>query len=154
MISSVRVAAPIIESTLFDVLPSGPYSHNALHGSFEDLFSREIRRKIVKKEKYCSFLTCKCCKTKNERNTEEDRPKDPDKAKPCCNKICLCKHSMPDDHVHGNCSHQKVFHVDHWDYLVNGELHHQVDGKCFIHGQLKVHKPEEEDVSVFDLQVI
>jgi hypothetical protein len=43
------------------------------------------------------------------------------------------------DHVHGpNCGHQAVPHGDHFDYLVDGHLHHVHEGHCDDHGALKV----------------
>lgn len=42
-------------------------------------------------------------------------------------------------HVHGdNCGHEKVPHGDHYDYLVDGHLHHPHDNHCDNHGKVLV----------------
>lgn len=43
------------------------------------------------------------------------------------------------DHVHGpDCGHPMVPHGDHFDYLVDGHLHHQHDGHCDHHGAVEL----------------
>ncbi|MFP6611592.1 MAG: hypothetical protein VB835_04710 [Pirellulales bacterium] len=43
------------------------------------------------------------------------------------------------NHVHGpNCGHETVPHDDHFDYLVDGHLHHPHGDHCDDHGQLNV----------------
>jgi hypothetical protein len=42
-------------------------------------------------------------------------------------------------HVHGaSCGHPKVPHAGHFDYLVDGFLHHVHDGHCDDHGPVKI----------------
>ncbi|HTN76749.1 MAG TPA: hypothetical protein VL096_15930 [Pirellulaceae bacterium] len=42
-------------------------------------------------------------------------------------------------HVHGpGCGHPAVPHGDHVDYLVDGHLHHQHNGHCDNHGEVKL----------------
>lgn len=46
------------------------------------------------------------------------------------------------DHRHEDgCGHLAVKHQDHWDYIVDGELHHydEEGNKCDVHGELDVH---------------
>lgn len=39
------------------------------------------------------------------------------------------------DHVHGaGCGHDRVPHGDHFDYLIDGHLHHPCAGHCDDHG--------------------
>ena len=41
-------------------------------------------------------------------------------------------------HVHGeNCGHERVPHGDHFDYLVDGHLHHPHGEHCDDHGKLQ-----------------
>ncbi len=41
-------------------------------------------------------------------------------------------------HEHGEgCGHETVPHGDHFDYLVDGRLHHPHDGHCDDHGPLQ-----------------
>jgi hypothetical protein len=41
-------------------------------------------------------------------------------------------------HQHGpGCGHDAVKHGDHVDYLVAGHLHHQHNGHCDNHGELR-----------------
>ncbi|MDX1960884.1 MAG: hypothetical protein SFU98_20095 [Leptospiraceae bacterium] len=43
------------------------------------------------------------------------------------------------DHVHGpSCGHPAIPHGDHIDYLVDGHLHHQHNGHCDNHGEIKL----------------
>ncbi|MFM8572632.1 MAG: hypothetical protein ACKOAU_13650 [Pirellula sp.] len=43
------------------------------------------------------------------------------------------------EHIHGpGCGHPAVPHGDHVDYLVDGHLHHQHNGHCDNHGQVRV----------------
>lgn len=43
------------------------------------------------------------------------------------------------NHVHGDsCGHEKVPHGDHFDYLVNGHLHHPHENHCDDHGKVLV----------------
>ena len=38
-------------------------------------------------------------------------------------------------HIHGpDCGHTRVVHEDHFDYVVNGHLHHVHDDHCHDHG--------------------
>jgi len=129
-----------MDEKVHDHLHCGPFAHVAMEGSLEELFSKEMAKKIMKSEKYCSYLTCLCCKTKSSLEGSIFRIMDIDSTKTCCGKVCICDQSKPDNHIHGDCSHHTVYHQDHWDYLVRGELHHQVDGLCFIHGQLAVER--------------
>ena len=39
---------------------------------------------------------------------------------------------------HNGCGHEKVPHGDHFDFLVNGRLHHHHDGHCDDHGEIAV----------------
>lgn len=41
----------------------------------------------------------------------------------------------PDAHVHGpGCGHRRVQHGDHFDFLVDGHLHHPHGDHCDDHG--------------------
>ncbi|MCL6271873.1 hypothetical protein M3P05_18300 [Sansalvadorimonas sp. 2012CJ34-2] len=53
---------------------------------------------------------------------------------------CSPVHSCSDSgHIHGSrCGHEKVPHGDHFDYLVDGRLHHVHDGHCDDHGKIEV----------------
>ena len=43
------------------------------------------------------------------------------------------------DHVHGpGCGHEAVPHGDHFDYLVDGRLHHPHNGHCDDHGPVEI----------------
>lgn len=43
------------------------------------------------------------------------------------------------NHIHGpGCGHERVPHGDHFDYLVDGRLHHVHDGHCDDHGPVEV----------------
>lgn len=56
----------------------------------------------------------------------------------CACKNCKCAETKELRHFHsGNC-HERVFHVDHYDFLVDGVLHHQADEHCFYHGRIDV----------------
>lgn len=45
-------------------------------------------------------------------------------------------------HQHGpHCGHPAVAHGDHWDYLVDGQLHHPHGDHCDHHGSLPVASP-------------
>ncbi len=44
---------------------------------------------------------------------------------------CACNHT--DD-----CGHELVPHGDHYDYLVNGRLHHVHDSHCDDHGPVEI----------------
>ncbi len=47
--------------------------------------------------------------------------------------------SHDSNHVHGdNCGHEKVPHGDHFDFLVNGHLHHPHGNHCDDHGKITV----------------
>lgn len=48
----------------------------------------------------------------------------------CAEVACDCKHD--------GCGHETVPHGDHFDYLVNGVLHHQHNGHCDNHGAVSV----------------
>ena len=48
----------------------------------------------------------------------------------CAEVACDCKHD--------NCGHESVPHGDHFDYLVDGKLHHRHDGHCDDHGAVMV----------------
>lgn len=42
-------------------------------------------------------------------------------------------------HVHGeNCGHERIPHGDHFDYLVDGRLHHVHGDHCDDHGPVNV----------------
>lgn len=43
---------------------------------------------------------------------------------------CACKHE--------DCGHEQVPHDDHFDYLVNGRLHHKHGDHCDDHGPVAV----------------
>jgi hypothetical protein len=43
------------------------------------------------------------------------------------------------EHRHGeSCGHEKVPHGDHFDYLVDGHLHHACPDHCDDHGPVKL----------------
>jgi hypothetical protein len=46
----------------------------------------------------------------------------------CARLACGCKHE--------GCGHEQVPHGDHYDYLVNGRLHHPHGDHCDDHGPL------------------
>lgn len=48
----------------------------------------------------------------------------------CKTTECKCEHN--------DCGHEKVPHGDHFDFLVNGRLHHLHDGHCDDHGAVLV----------------
>ncbi len=48
----------------------------------------------------------------------------------CAPTACQCKHE--------GCGHEKVPHGDHFDYLVNGRLHHPHGDHCDDHGPVTV----------------
>jgi hypothetical protein len=48
----------------------------------------------------------------------------------CAPVECLCGHE--------GCGHPLVPHGDHFDYLVNGRLHHPHNGHCDDHGPITV----------------
>ena len=54
---------------------------------------------------------------------------------------CAKKHKSIHDEC---CGYQKVRHDDHFDYLINGELHHLHGDHCDSHGFLPFHTPLEE----------
>ncbi|MBS1793271.1 MAG: hypothetical protein JSS81_05425 [Acidobacteria bacterium] len=48
-----------------------------------------------------------------------------------CREIaCQCDHK--------DCSHQRIPHGDHFDFLVDGTLHHFHDGHCDNHGPVTI----------------
>lgn len=52
---------------------------------------------------------------------------------------CFCKETLFLKHVHSeNCGHPRVTHQDHFDYLVEGQLHHVHGNHCDDHGHLRV----------------
>lgn len=53
--------------------------------------------------------------------------KNPDECKPIS---CGCNHE-------GDCGHELVPHGDHYDYLVNGRLHHVHGDHCDDHGPVE-----------------
>lgn len=48
----------------------------------------------------------------------------------CKETACQCDHT--------DCGHEKVPHGDHFDFLVNGRLHHSHQGHCDDHGAVSV----------------
>jgi hypothetical protein len=48
----------------------------------------------------------------------------------CAAVSCACKHE--------DCGHEKVPHGDHFDYLVEGRLHHPHGDHCDDHGAIEV----------------
>ena len=57
-----------------------------------------------------------------------------DKNPDSCNKAHRCEGS---GHQHGpNCGHERVPHGDHYDYLVDGRLHHVHGDHCDDHGEV------------------
>jgi hypothetical protein len=46
----------------------------------------------------------------------------------CAPVPCGCKHAA--------CEHEKVWHGDHWDYLVDGRLHFPHGDHCDDHGPI------------------
>jgi len=48
----------------------------------------------------------------------------------CAQTECAC--------AHDDCGHEIVPHGDHFDYLVDGTLHHQHNGHCDNHGAVQV----------------
>jgi hypothetical protein len=46
------------------------------------------------------------------------------------------EHQHQDGHVHGpDCGHAAIKHDDHFDYLVDGHLHHPAGDTCICHGE-------------------
>ena len=75
-----------------------------------NLVNKELKHKMVKTDKYCSLLNCKCktCGICPEK-------KEPQNDKICCNKKCICAQGKSLKHNHDNCEHAVIFHVDHFD---------------------------------------
>lgn len=48
----------------------------------------------------------------------------------CSETACQCDHN--------DCGHEKIRHSDHFDFLVNGRLHHLHNGHCDDHGAVTV----------------
>ncbi|MFC4075961.1 hypothetical protein [Salinithrix halophila] len=44
---------------------------------------------------------------------------------------CSCNHNK-------DCGHELVPHEDHYDYLVNGRLHHLHEDHCDDHGPIDI----------------
>lgn len=41
------------------------------------------------------------------------------------------------EHVHGpDCGHPRIRHEDHYDFVVDGHLHHLTGKRCVHHGRL------------------
>jgi hypothetical protein len=60
----------------------------------------------------------------------------------CQGKSDQCSKSS---HVHSaTCGHPVVPHGDHFDYIVNGQLHHAHEGHCDHHGSITVVHPVHE----------
>jgi len=52
---------------------------------------------------------------------------------------CLCEETMFMKHIHNaSCGHPKVFHDDHYDYIVDGRLHHVHGNHCDDHGKVLI----------------
>ena len=67
-----------------------------------------------------------------EEHVIEVTDKNPDK----CNPIKSCVDS---GHKHGpGCGHEMVPHGDHFDYLVDGRLHHVHGDHCDDHGEVDI----------------
>lgn len=99
----------------------------------------------MKIEKYCSSLNCDCKMTPN-----AEIELSMNKKSPCCGRICLCSFTQGFRHNHGSCLHPMVFHIDHFDYLVNGELHHFDDGQCYYHGRLEIVQDDIFSQTIYD----
>ncbi|MFA0810243.1 hypothetical protein [Microbulbifer epialgicus] len=53
-----------------------------------------------------------------------------------CNPVDETIHST---HVHGeSCGHERIPHGDHYDYLVDGRLHHVHGDHCDDHGPVEI----------------
>ena len=67
-----------------------------------------------------------------EDHTLEVTDQNPDQCKP----VHQCVNSC---HKHGpNCGHELVPHGDHFDYLVDGHLHHVHGDHCDDHGKVDI----------------
>ena len=52
---------------------------------------------------------------------------------------CICLETQFLKHKHSdNCGHPKILHDDHYDYIVDGHLHHVHGNHCDDHGVIMV----------------
>ena len=132
--------APIREEVIENNLKIKEISHYGNYDEAEDIFSENLLRKALMTGENCSILDC-CCRASMGHDSCCG-PKSQEKS--CkCSRNCLCSETNNMIHTHGDCEHLKVFHQDHYDYLVEGALHHQTDRGCFLHGYLLAKQLED-----------
>ena len=52
---------------------------------------------------------------------------------------CLCEETLFLKHTHSeSCGHPMIYHDDHYDYIVDGNLHHVHGNHCDDHGKVLV----------------
>jgi hypothetical protein len=61
-------------------------------------------------------------------------------------------------HIHSNeCGHKRLKHADHFDYIVDGYLHHQHGNHCDLHGFIEIETKEarvvKEEIENIDFDV-
>jgi hypothetical protein len=102
-----------------------------IHDDHKHIHSEHCGHTRIEHDGHVDYLHDGCLHSAHEGHYDEHvlavSAKNPDHCKPT---TCQCKHA--------GCGHEKVPHGNHFDYLVNGRLHHPHGDHCDDHGPVTV----------------
>ena len=135
-LASKPVNPPIFDETVINNKIIKELSHYNNVKEVKGIITQKLKHltnDLIFNSDYCSPLRCECLK------------KHPNGCGTCkkggcssCGHNCFCKDGLIKKHKHENCQHAKIRHQDHFDFIVNGVLHHEKLGRCFSHGEIKI----------------
>lgn len=94
---------------------------------------KHLTNDLIFNTNFCSPIRCECFS----KNVEQSG----NCLFGCCNDCgyeCFCDKGLVKKHSHINCQHRRIWHADHFDFVVGDVLHREVLGRCYSHGKVKI----------------